>query len=210
MDANSLFLTANADTVYYLAALDLTQRPDGGRAAVERRRHHQRHVVLAGSSTSAAPAPIAALGGKYLIVRPGYDGPLPEGGYFVAHSKTNLVLYAARAYLVDNDPKPAVENIKKNLKIYPYTAGRLRHEHRPGARRQRCASQASRRSPRRSSSRRSGKVVQHHPAERLRLLRDDQRERPERAGHQLRRRARRAACRHRHRARARRSRPTSG
>ena len=33
------------------------------------------------------------------------------------------MLYAARAFLVDNDPKPAVENIKKYLKIYPYTPG---------------------------------------------------------------------------------------
>ena len=32
-------------------------------------------------------------------------------------------LYAARAFLVDNDPKPAVENVKKNLKIYPYQPG---------------------------------------------------------------------------------------
>jgi hypothetical protein len=34
-----------------------------------------------------------------------------------------LALYAARAYLVDNDPKPAVENVKQNLKIYPYQPG---------------------------------------------------------------------------------------
>jgi hypothetical protein len=41
----------------------------------------------------------------------------------VAHSKTNRVLYAARAFLTDNAPGPMVENIKKNLKIYPYTPG---------------------------------------------------------------------------------------
>ena len=69
------------------------------------------------------PGPDRGLGGKYLIVPPGYDSPLPEGGYFVAHSKTNRVLYAARAYLVDNDPKLAVENVKANLKIYPYVPG---------------------------------------------------------------------------------------
>ena len=69
------------------------------------------------------PGPDRGEGGKYLIVPPGYDGPLPEGGFYVAHSKTNRVLYAARAFLVDNDPKPAVENIKKNMKIYPYTPG---------------------------------------------------------------------------------------
>ena len=33
------------------------------------------------------------------------------------------MLYASRAYLVDNDPKPAVENVKANMKIYPYAEG---------------------------------------------------------------------------------------
>jgi hypothetical protein len=122
MDANSLFLTANADTVYYLTALDLSKGP----------------VVIEQPSDAVGtindmwfswiidiggPGPDRGLGGKYLIVGPGYDGPLPEGGYFVAHSKTNLALYAARAYLVDNDPKPAVENIKQHMKVYPYQPG---------------------------------------------------------------------------------------
>jgi hypothetical protein len=69
------------------------------------------------------PGPDRGAGGRYLLVPPGYDGTLPEGGFYVAHSRTNHVLYAARAFLVDNDPKPAVENIKQNIKIYPYTAG---------------------------------------------------------------------------------------
>ena len=46
MDASSLFLTANADTVYYMATVD--QRADGARAADGRGRHHKRHVVLLG------------------------------------------------------------------------------------------------------------------------------------------------------------------
>ena len=69
------------------------------------------------------PGPDRGEGGRYLIVPPGYDGPLPEGGFFIGHSKTDHVLYAARAYLKYNDPKPAVDNIKANLKIYPYTPG---------------------------------------------------------------------------------------
>jgi hypothetical protein len=69
------------------------------------------------------PGPDRGEGGKYLLVPPGYDDPLPEGGFFVARSKTNRVLYAARSFLVDDDPAPAVENIKRNLKIYPYTSG---------------------------------------------------------------------------------------
>lgn len=123
MDANSLFLTANADTVYYMSYLDLTdgpvvvEQPSGGVGTVNDMWFQW--VIDMGS-----PGPDRGLGGKYLIVGPEYDGPLPEGGYFIAHSKTNKVLYALRAYLKDgNDPKPAVANVKENLKIYPYAPG---------------------------------------------------------------------------------------
>ena len=30
---------------------------------------------------------------------PGYEGPLPEGGFFVAHSRTNHVVWFARAFM---------------------------------------------------------------------------------------------------------------
>jgi hypothetical protein len=122
MDSNSLFLTANADTVYYLTALDLSKGP----VVVEQPRNAVgtiNDMWFSWIIDIGTPGPDRGLGGKYLIVGPGYDGPLPQGGYFVAHSKTNLALYAARAYLVDGDPKPAVENVKKNLKIYPYQPG---------------------------------------------------------------------------------------
>jgi hypothetical protein len=69
------------------------------------------------------PGPDRGEGGKYLIVPPGYEGPLPDSGFHVALSKTDRILYACRAYLVDNDPKPAAEMIKKYMKIYPYTPG---------------------------------------------------------------------------------------
>lgn len=69
------------------------------------------------------PGPDRGLGGKYLIVPPGYDGPLPEGGYFIAHSQTDHVLYAARGYLVDGSPEKTVESVKAHMKIYPYAPG---------------------------------------------------------------------------------------
>jgi hypothetical protein len=123
MDANSLFLTGNADTIYYLATLDLTNgpmviaQPSGGLGAVN-------DMWFSWVIDVGFPGPDRGLGGKYLIVGPGYDGPLPEGGYFVAHSKTNHVLYAVRAFIENGkDPKPAVENIKANLKFYPYVPG---------------------------------------------------------------------------------------
>jgi hypothetical protein len=47
-----------------------------------------------------------------LLIPPGYDGPLPDGGFYVAPSKTTRVLYAARAFLTDDDPKRTAELIK--------------------------------------------------------------------------------------------------
>jgi len=122
MDSKSLFLTANADTIYYLAVVDLTKGP----------------MVLEQPPKSLGtindmwfswvidigfPGPDRGFGGKYLLVPPGYDGPLPDSGFHVAKSRTNRVLYAARAYLEDNDPKSVVEMIKNTIKIYPYTPG---------------------------------------------------------------------------------------
>jgi len=122
MDANSLFLTANADTVYYLTGLDLSkgpvvvEQPPGAVGTIN-------DMWFSWVIDIGGPGPDRGLGGKYLIVGPDYDGPLPEGGYFVAHSKTNFALYAARAYLVDGKPEPAVETIKKTMKVYPYQPG---------------------------------------------------------------------------------------
>jgi len=122
MDSTSLFLTANADTVYYMSVIDLSKGP----VVIEQPRDAVgtiNDMWFSWVVDIGFPGPDRGLGGKYLIVPPGYDGPLPEGGYFVAHAKTDHVLYAARAYLVDNDPKPAVENVKANMKIYPYAPG---------------------------------------------------------------------------------------
>ncbi|GAB5374464.1 MAG: DUF1254 domain-containing protein [Acuticoccus sp.] len=123
MDSNSLFLTANADTVYFLTYLDLSDGPvvvDQSPGALGTINDMWFQWVI----DIGRPGPDRGLGGKYLIVGPGYDGPLPEGGYFIAHSKTNRTLYAGRAFLTDgHDPKPAVDTIKSDLKIYPYAPG---------------------------------------------------------------------------------------
>lgn len=122
MDSHSLFLTANADTVYYLTGLDLSkgpvvvEQPPGAVGTIN-------DMWFSWIIDIGGPGPDRGQGGKYLIVGPDYKGPLPEGGYFIGHSKTNFALYAARAYLQDNDPAPAVANIKKNMKVYPYQPG---------------------------------------------------------------------------------------
>jgi len=122
MDAKSLFLTANADTVYYVAAVDLSQgpmvieQPPLGLGTIN-------DMWFSWIIDIGFPGPDRGEGGRYLLLPPGYDGPVPEGGFYVARSKTNRVLYAARSFLVKDDPKPTVDLIRKHIRIYPYTPG---------------------------------------------------------------------------------------
>ena len=101
LDASSLILTGNADTVYYMNCLDLTdgpvviEQPTGGLGTIN-------DMWFSWVIDVGFPGPESrGLGGKYLIGGPGYDGPLPEGGYFIARSKTNRVLYAMQSFIKD-------------------------------------------------------------------------------------------------------------
>jgi len=122
MDSESLFLTANADTVYYLGFVDLSKGPMVVETPPDALGTFDdmwfRWVIDFGR-----PGPDRGEGGKYLLVGPGYDGYLPEGGFYVAHSKTNRVIMLGRSFLTNDDPAPTVKVIKDNLKIYPYAPG---------------------------------------------------------------------------------------
>ncbi|APO72697.1 hypothetical protein IE4872_PD02185 (plasmid) [Rhizobium gallicum] len=73
MDAESLYLMANADTVYYMGMLDLTKGPmvlevpPKAPGAIDD--YWFRWVIDIG-----LPGPDRGEGGKYLILPPGYDG----------------------------------------------------------------------------------------------------------------------------------------
>ena len=69
------------------------------------------------------PGPDRGDGGRFLLVPPGYDGPLPDSGYHVGHSGTTRALLLGRSFMVDDDPAPTVELIKRTLKLYPYDPG---------------------------------------------------------------------------------------
>ena len=57
-------------------------------------------------------------GGKYLLLPPGYEGDMPTG-YHVVRCATYSIWSVWRSYLVDGDPKPGVDLVKKFTKIYP-------------------------------------------------------------------------------------------
>jgi hypothetical protein len=57
-------------------------------------------------------------GGKFLFLPPGYEGQTPDG-YVVVKPTTFNNLLIWRSFLVDGDPKPGVDLVKKFTKIYP-------------------------------------------------------------------------------------------
>jgi hypothetical protein len=122
MDASSLFLTANADTVYFVGIIDLSdgpmvmETPPDSLGTID-------DMWFRWVTDFGVPGPDRGAGGRYVLVPPGYDGPLPEGGVYVAHSATNRVLLLGRSFLTDDDPAPTVATIKAHLRIYPYTPG---------------------------------------------------------------------------------------
>ncbi len=56
-------------------------------------------------------------GGKYLLLPPGYKGKVPRG-YFAIRPGSYYAWPAWRSFLVNGDPKPGVDLVKKHLKIY--------------------------------------------------------------------------------------------
>jgi len=122
MDAKSLFLTANCDTVYFISFLDLGKGPLVLEAP-PRVLGLLDDMWFRWISDVGQPGPDRGEGGRYLLVPPGYTGPLPEGGFFVCRSSTTRAFLLGRAFLEDGSPGPAVSRIKQHLRISPYVAG---------------------------------------------------------------------------------------
>jgi hypothetical protein len=117
MDAQTLLLTGNSETVYGLAAIDLKR---DGPVVVE-----VPPKMLGGFSDMwqeqiAGIGPTGAdkgQGGKFLVLPPGYDGPVPDG-YLIGRAKTFGVVAGVRGFLVDGKPDEAVA-LMKSARIYP-------------------------------------------------------------------------------------------
>jgi hypothetical protein len=117
MDAKTLLLTANTETVYGLGFLYLEKDgptvldapPQMLGAAMDTL---QRFLVDIGPL-----GPDKGNGGKYLFLPPGYADAVPDG-YFVVKSPTFSVSYGVRGFKVDGKTDHAVA-LMKQVKVYP-------------------------------------------------------------------------------------------
>jgi len=117
MDSKALWLTPNNSSVYFYTWIDTTngpivmETPPNVLGVLDD--HWFRWVGDYGNA-----GPDKGQGGKFLFLPPGYKGDVPKG-YFVMRPATYGVWAPGRGMLVNGEPKPAVESIKKILKIYP-------------------------------------------------------------------------------------------
>ena len=116
MDSKSLFLTPNSNTPYTWIWLDLKdgplvlEVPPKVLGAIDDMWYN--YVTDVGFV-----GPDKGEGGKYLLLPPGYDGEVPTG-YFVVRPATFRVWVPWRSFLVNGDPKPGVDLVKKHTRIY--------------------------------------------------------------------------------------------
>ena len=117
MDAETILLTPNTETVYALGHLRLK---NDGPTVVEAPPKMlgfamdalQRYLVDIGPL-----GPDKGQGGSYLFLPPGYTGEVPAG-YFVAKSPTYNVGFGVRGFKVDGKTDQAVA-LMKQIKVYP-------------------------------------------------------------------------------------------
>lgn len=117
VDARTVELTANDNTIYNFLWLDTKDGP----MAIEI------PPKVLGSFNDfwykwVADVGITGadkgMGGKYLLLPPGYTGDVPDG-YIVVRPNTYGVWTFFRAFLVGGKTEPGVEGVRKALKIYP-------------------------------------------------------------------------------------------
>jgi hypothetical protein len=64
------------------------------------------------------PGPDAGKGGKYLVLPPDYNGPIPEG-YYTYRSRTNGVFVFWRGFFTDPKKLEEPVGVMEQTKIYP-------------------------------------------------------------------------------------------
>jgi len=117
-DARTLYLTPNATVVYQWFCMDVEKEPmvvevpPAVLGIIDDA--YFRFVTDMGVF-----GPDAAKGGKFLLVRDDYTGPLPETGYYVAKTRTNNNLVIIRSFVQNGDLAGTVSSVKAKTRMYP-------------------------------------------------------------------------------------------
>ena len=179
MDSASLFLTGNCDTVYFLSFIDLSDGPmvldvpplgppSGILGTID-------DMWFRWVTDFGLPGPDRAQGGRYLIVGPGYDGPLPDGGFHVSHARTTRVVRARPGVHGRRRSRARGGGDPRGRPHLPLRARRRGHGGGGVPRRRGPDPRPGRPGRRAAVHRGVGRLVQHDRAERLRLLGDRRR-----------------------------------
>jgi hypothetical protein len=123
MDSKARVLTGDTEAIYVLGYLDLAAGP----MVVESPPNMQGEIRTAWSRTLTplgVTGPDKGKGGRYLILPPGYAGEVPAKGYQVLRSPTfgNTIWW--RGFRLKGDPEPAIDNTRRNVRIFPYAEPR--------------------------------------------------------------------------------------
>jgi hypothetical protein len=117
MDARTLLLTANTETVYAIGHLDL--KADGP-TVIEAPPHMLGFMEDGLQRYIADIGPLGAdkgNGGKFLVLPPDFQGNVPDG-YFVSKSPTYSVTFGMRGFQSQGSTDQAV-SLMKQTKVYP-------------------------------------------------------------------------------------------
>lgn len=120
MDAKTLLLTANTETVYAISHLALK---DDGPTVIEAPPRMLGFIQDGLQRYLADIGPLGldkGAGGKFLVLPPGFEGNVPDE-YFVVHSPTYSVTFAVRGFQIDGSTDAAVE-LMKQIRVYPLAA----------------------------------------------------------------------------------------
>ncbi|MDH5564818.1 MAG: DUF1254 domain-containing protein, partial [Nitrospirota bacterium] len=117
-ESQQLILTANQDTIYMSGVLDLAKGPmvldvPAGLLGTMNNIWQQPLVDIGGPFS-----PEQNKGGRFLILPPNYDGPMPAIAYHVAKSDTNTVVFYLRAIPESKDDLPKLQKLVRTFKQY--------------------------------------------------------------------------------------------
>lgn len=121
LQINQALQTGNDDVIYSFSYFNLQKT---GPLVVEIPEGNQYGVVLDAWQRPIEDVgrigPDQGKGGKYLIIPPGWNGELPEGGYFPRHSATNNGMLFLRAVRASGESRESAVARLAQSNIYPY------------------------------------------------------------------------------------------